>query len=126
MKRKNLVEMFEAVNKIKLNENSTLVKKLNENNATDPTKDEMLSFLKGQFQNDFDIFDAEEAIYWFGYSYHGGQSSNLYSALSTSQYKPSPLMNDIPNDGISKMMYDALVDKFGNSRNDGAVTNEIV
>ena len=40
---------------------------------------------------EFDMFDIEAAIYWFASHYHGGQWSNLYSVLSTSDYRPSPL-----------------------------------
>ncbi|MFW5847783.1 MAG: hypothetical protein ACOCVF_02575 [bacterium] len=83
-----------------------------EHTNTDPTKGEMVAFLRGNFEN-YDDFSAEEAIYWFGYDYHGGQDSNLYSALSTSKYKPSPLMNNSDDlDGLSKMMYEALVNNF--------------
>lgn len=83
-----------------------------EHTNSDPTKGEMVAFLKGNFDN-YDDFSAEEAIYWFGYNYHGGQNSNLYSALSTSQYKPSPLMNNSDElEGLSEMMYEALVNNF--------------
>ena len=50
---------------------------------TDPTRDEMLTALAGA-----DEFEVEAAIYWFAADWHGGQSSNLYSALSTSRYRP--------------------------------------
>lgn len=56
----------------------------------DPTASEMREFLHGQF-DDLNIFDREEAIYWFAYAWHGGQGSNLYSALSTSDYSPGPI-----------------------------------
>lgn len=171
--KQRLIENFEKVNKIKLNENSEILKmsegsyeydpandpyldydyqekdddepkyddvdldpdyekgeripKFNnplnmkedsgqESNSDDPTKEEMLSFLQQNLSSEFTEFDAEEAIYWFGYSYHGGQWSNLYSALSTSKYKPSPSMNDIPEDGVSKIMYDELVQQFGGNK----------
>ncbi len=57
----------------------------------DPTAEEMREFLHSQFGDDLDQFDQEEAIYWFAYSWHAGQSSNLYSALSTSDYHPGPM-----------------------------------
>ena len=86
---------------------------------TDPTKEEMYNFLKqnfGGYSDDIE-FDIAEAIYWFGYNYHGGQNSNLYSALSTSDYRPSRLMSNLEDDDsgeheISKEMYNALESKF--------------
>lgn len=86
----------------------------------DPTKEEMENFLKSKFNGyglDDMEFDIAEAIYWFGYNYHGGQNSNLYSALSTSDYRPSRLMSNLEDDDsgeheISKEMYDALVSEF--------------
>ena len=60
----------------------------------DPTKQEMLEYLSGIGADDF---DAEVAIYAFAEAWHGGQSSNLYSALSTSDFRPGPLWR-IEND----------------------------
>jgi len=59
--------------------------------SQDPTHDEMTEFLTSQGCDD--TFDREEAIYWFAYSWHGGQWSNLYSALSMSKYSPGPCCN---------------------------------
>jgi len=58
----------------------------------DPTLDEMRAYLDG-VMSDYEAseFDREEAIYWFACEYHDGQSSNLYAALSASEYKPGPL-----------------------------------
>lgn len=89
----------------------------NESMNQDPTKKEMLDILKsemGGFEGT-DDFSAEEAIYWYAYNNHGGQHSNLYSALSTSEYKPSRLMKNIDDsdDEISLAMYNTLVDNFG-------------
>lgn len=33
-------------------------------------------------------FDAARALYWYASDYHGGQDSDLYSILSTSEYRP--------------------------------------
>lgn len=53
----------------------------------DPTIEEMRTCL-----DKFDEFDREAAIYWFADRYHNnGQSSNLYAALSASDYKPGRL-----------------------------------
>ena len=49
----------------------------------DPTIEEMRKFL-----DKFDEFDREAAIFWFADRYHSGQSSNLYAALSASDYTP--------------------------------------
>jgi len=88
----------------------------------DPTKEEMVDFLTKKFQGlldpqeiDANNFDMEAAIYWFANHYHGGQWTNLYSVLSTSDYKPGPMHRDIKDDEseTATMMYDALVDKYG-------------
>ena len=41
------------------------------------------------------FFDVAEALYWFAIDWHGGQDSLLYSILSTSTFKPSPLSNGL-------------------------------
>ena len=74
----------------------------------DPTKDEMVAFLKATDPS-ADAFDVEEAIYWFAADYHGGQSSNLYGVLSTSDYRPGPLCRG-PED---KFLYHELEDEYG-------------
>jgi hypothetical protein len=75
----------------------------------DPSADEMRLFLR---QFDADEFDVEGAIYWFACDWHSGQWSNLYSAPSTSAYRPSPLANG-PDDGPMSDMVDALEFAFG-------------
>lgn len=79
--------------------------------TTDPTREEMLAELASMpFAEEFDEFDREEAIYWFANDWHGGQSSNLYSALSTSPYRPGPLeRGESARDGIC---YQRLEDVF--------------
>jgi hypothetical protein len=57
--------------------------------TSDPTVSEMRAFLR-QIDCEADEFDVEGAIYWFSSDWHGGQWSNLYSALSTSDYRPGP------------------------------------
>jgi len=74
----------------------------------DPTKDEMVAFLE-TIDASADAFDIEEAIYWFAHHYHGGQSSNLYSVLSTSDYHPGPLCRG-PEDTF---LYRELEDEYG-------------
>jgi predicted transcriptional regulator len=61
-----------------------------ENISKDPSHEEMVEFLKANYRFEHDDFDIERAIYWFSNIYHGGQSSNLYSVLSTSEYNPGP------------------------------------
>jgi hypothetical protein len=58
-----------------------------------------------------DEFDTESAIYWFACHWHAGQSSNLYSALSTSEYSPGP-MRDGPDEGMAEILYDELVAEY--------------
>jgi hypothetical protein len=71
----------------------------------------MFAFLETQACGSEDIrFDIEEAIYWFAAAYHGGQWTNLYAALSTSDYTPGMFQN-MPNDGL---FYDMLVAEYAN------------
>lgn len=77
----------------------------------DPTREEMIEFLnKCQTFGDDDSkeFEIEEAIYWFANKYHSGQSSNLYAALSTSQYKPGPNTKK-PDDDY---LFECLVEEY--------------
>ena len=80
----------------------------------DPTIEEMRQFLEtcaGPY--DADDADIEEAIYWYAAHNHGGQTSNLYSALSQSQFKPGPLACDVSEEGVSGFLYEELEYKFG-------------
>lgn len=79
--------------------------------TTDPTADEMREFLGASvFADECDEFDREEAIYWFANDYHGGQWSNLYSALSTSEFSPGPIAS-APH-GSAQYLYDELVAEY--------------
>ena len=90
---------------------------MNENKVTDPSKDEMVSYLKDFFGEDREMIDIEAAIYWFAKDYHEGQNSKLYSASSTSRYKPSSSYNNVKFEDESIIhMYDELVDKFSGER----------
>jgi hypothetical protein len=80
----------------------------------DPNKQEMINFLKKESIN-FNAFDAEAAIFWYAYDHHSGQWSNLYSVLSTSQYKPGPFINKIEQtDESTQIMYNLLVSNYEN------------
>jgi len=57
-------------------------------------KQEMIEYLKTECPES-DEFSIEAAIYWFASDYHLGQSSVLYSILSTSPYRPSMLHNSV-------------------------------
>ena len=81
--------------------------------CADPTADEMRKFLHEDIETPTDTdetFSIEAAIYWFATDWHSGQSSNLYSALSTSQYKPG--MTESAPDCISQDYYDALEEEY--------------
>ena len=52
-----------------------------------------------------ELFSAECAIYWFAYAYHGGQWSNLYSALSTSAYHPGVNESGVEPETLDAIMY---------------------
>lgn len=81
----------------------------------DPTKEEMVSFLEKTCGADLvdDIFDIEAAIYWFASDYHGGQSSNLYSVLSTSEFSPGSSSRGVESEGeFATTLYKCLVDEY--------------
>lgn len=80
----------------------------------DPSKEEMVkALMESPCYSEVDLLDVEAAIYWFASDYHGGQTSNLYSTLSTSNYVPSPLINSIDDEPeIIQFLYDELLDKF--------------
>ena len=80
----------------------------------DPTKEELYKALHlppdGRTDGELNI-DAERAIYWFANDWHGGQTSNLYSILSTSPYRPS--ISELGCDGDeSGDCYDQLEEAF--------------
>ena len=115
--KQRLIEVMQRLDK-------TFKPKLNENKMTitDPTKEEMVDFLTNKFQGlvdpmetDGNAFDIAAAIYWFANDYHGGQNSNLYSALSTSDYRPGPMHKSIEDDEseTATMMYQELVNQYG-------------
>jgi len=80
----------------------------------DPTRSELLTFLADAYPHitcgetvhpDIDScpdgcgcrFDIEEAAYYIAAHCHGGQWSNLYSLLSTSEFRPGPFTSDLPD-----------------------------
>jgi hypothetical protein len=84
----------------------------------DPTRDDMLEFLRQHvthyvlFSSVEDAeFDIEEAIYWFATDYHGGQASNLYSALCQSPFKPGRLQSAC-SDEASYDLYQDLIEHY--------------
>jgi hypothetical protein len=81
--------------------------------VSDPTYKELLKFLKPLSDDEFEI---EEAIYWFAADYHRGQTSNLYSALSASEYRPG-IAQSRPS-GEAKRLYHQLVQEFGSDHLD--------
>ena len=103
--------LFEVMSRL----DKTFKPKLNESEFKndDPTKEEMQEFLKSKYHSE-DDFDVESAIYWFANDYHGGQSSNLYSALSTSEFRPGPMHRGIEDEEseMATMMYKDLEDKY--------------
>jgi len=87
--------------------------------AGDPTRAEMIRELIRAFRWRRDgrrdegwKFDIEAAIYWFANHWHGGQWSNLYSALSTSPYNPGRLCTGLEIGSQSQEMYAHLTDTF--------------
>jgi len=79
----------------------------------DPSKDEMFNYLHQMYGNEEGFRDdAEVAIYWFANFFHGGQSSNLYSILSTSRFHPGPIAKGPEPQSSEEMMYEDLVLHF--------------
>ena len=83
----------------------------------DPSRQEMIEHIKGVYGREADRFDIEEAIYWFANDYHGGQGSNLYSALSTSEYRPGRISSGPEEGSMAEMIYADLVDTFSPKKN---------
>ena len=76
----------------------------------DPTRFDLLKagaqYLAGWgLEKSSRLWAIEEAIYWFASQYHSGQWTNLYSVLSTSDFKPSILANEI-EDEIAQEIFD--------------------
>lgn len=75
----------------------------------DPTREELDAALAAfPFISEADDFDKEEAIYWLASDWHGGQSSNLYSVLSTSEFRPGPFQTG-PSGGMAFELFSHLV-----------------
>ncbi len=76
----------------------------------DPTRFDLLrigaKYLTGWgLEKSSRLWAIEEAIYYFASHYHSGQCSNLYSVLSTSDFTPSILANEI-EDETAQEIYD--------------------
>ena len=87
------------------------------NGNDDPSREEMIEHIRKVYGREADEFDIEEAIYWFANDYHGGQSSNLYSALSTSEYRPGRMSSGPEEGTMGEMIYSDLVDTFSSKKN---------
>jgi len=84
-------------------------------------KSQMTKHLRTKFKpllgSEMDDFDIEAAIYWFAHDFHSGQSSDLYSLLSTSEFRPGPSHRSAEDEGdVAKDMYDELVNEFAPKR----------
>ena len=85
----------------------------------DPTRRELMRVLQPYRacitrEADRDGWDMarETAIYWFAYTYHGGQWSNLYSVLSTSPYRPGRLESGVDQDSWEGYLFEVLVNHY--------------
>ena len=77
-------------------------------------KSMLVAAIVAAFGNEVDEFDIEAAIYWFASDYHSGQWSELYSILSTSEYRPGRMEIWVADAGeMAAMAYDVLKDNFG-------------
>jgi len=75
----------------------------------DATREEMLQLLASCGCADF---EAEAAIYWFAHDWHGGQGSNLYSAMCTSRYRPGPCEAGVRGNSLAEIAYGLLEEHF--------------
>jgi hypothetical protein len=81
--------------------------------SDDPDRVQIMHALEQwAFYDETEEFDREEAIYWYAANYHGGQWSNLYSVLSTSEYRPGPLTNGPEPESMSADLYEHLEGYF--------------
>jgi hypothetical protein len=80
--------------------------------SNDPTLEEMREFLD-EVMPEYEAceFDREEAIYWFACEYHAGQWSNMYAALSASQYTPGPVAR-APSGWAAIELYHELIARY--------------
>lgn len=100
----------------------TFVEWMDNNEENEPSlKEEMMEYLKNQYKGLEDVnskdflFDMEAAIYHFATDYHSGQSSELYSILSTSDYRPGMMSRGIESEPeMVQMLYKSLEEKFKN------------
>jgi hypothetical protein len=78
----------------------------------DPTTKEMLDYLSPLLPEAYEA-DLHEAIYWFAADYHGGQWSNLYSALCSALFRPGPIAKHVTKgEGLGREAYALLVEQF--------------
>ena len=75
----------------------------------DPTREQCLEICHRYSRDDFDV---ESAIYWFAADWHGGQASNLYSVLSSSEYSPGAIERGVEPNSMAHEMYCALQEEF--------------
>jgi len=79
----------------------------------DPTRDEMLEALANYPGIDeADVFDIEQAVYWFCADCHGDQWTNTYRALCASPYTPGAIERAPKPDSLAGMMYWFLHDTY--------------
>lgn len=83
----------------------------------DATYDDMVQHLNLTFpdadQEELE-WDIASAIYWLSYGWHGGKSSNLYSAGCQTEYKPALATMSIADEEYgARQCYNELVNKFG-------------
>ncbi|MFA5071173.1 MAG: hypothetical protein WC511_02270 [Candidatus Pacearchaeota archaeon] len=109
-------KMVKCVKVEEISENdSEMDESVEEEEPSSSLKDQMLSFLQSQYEKFGDWKDdAEVAIYYFATDYHSGQSSELYSILSTSDYHPGPNSKLESEGDLATMMYSDLEEEFKN------------
>lgn len=79
---------------------------------TPDLKKQMMDYLHTMFTDNGWENEAEVAIYYFANDWHEGQSSELYSILSTSPYTPGANSTLQSEGGMAELMYEELEAKF--------------
>lgn len=64
----------------------------------DPTRDEMLAYLREPWAGEIDESDID---------------SNLYAALCASPYHPSPIASGVESASAAEMLYEDMVGHYG-------------
>ena len=78
---------------------------------SDPTYDEMKSFVIGTGAPINASDYIEEGIYWFASRYHNGQGSNLYAAMCQCDFQPGPIAV-LSSESVASIVFEMLEEEY--------------